>query len=173
MVHVFIIHSDRDLSTDEFDCFLALVSEEKREKINKFHFYADKQRTLLGEMLVRYGVKNCFSLNHTELIFDKGEYGKPFLKSHPEIQYNISHAGDYVVCAIGRQIPLGIDVEVMKPIDSGIAKRFFTPAENEYINLKPTELQIEAFYSVWTKKESYIKMSGKGLSIPLNSFDRL
>lgn len=31
----------------------------------------------------------------------------------------------------------------------------------------------ERFYNIWTKKDSYVKYIGKGLTIPLNSFDVL
>ena len=65
---------------------------------------------------------------------------------------------------------MGIDVEMIKPIDFKIAERFFS--RDEYISLinQPEEIKLMYFYMIWTLKESYIKTEGKGLSIPLNSF---
>lgn len=60
------------------------------------------------------------------------EFGKPFIMGKPRVQFNLSHAENYIVCAISDE-PVGIDVEIMKPIDLEIAERFFTSDETEYI----------------------------------------
>ncbi|MBC7474729.1 MAG: 4'-phosphopantetheinyl transferase superfamily protein, partial [Candidatus Sericytochromatia bacterium] len=52
-----------------------------------------------------------------------------------------------------------------------IAERFFSDYERKSLNSIPETLQKEAFFNGWTRKEAYIKLKGKGLSIPLNSFD--
>ena len=49
-----------------------------------------------------------------------------------------------------------------------IAKRFFTSAENEFINLSSDKRL--AFFEIWTKKEAYLKQIGTGLKTPLDSF---
>ena len=64
--------------------------------------------------------------------------------------------------------PVGIDIELIKPVNIKIAERFFAPDETAYI--KDGE-QEQRFYEVWTKKESHIKWEGKGLYKPLTSFN--
>ena len=96
-------------------------------------------------------------------------FGKPMLKNFEAIHFNLAHSGDWVVCGVSDD-PIGIDVEIIKFIDLGIAKSFFTSQEYNDILNQPKEKQIKYFYKFWTLKESYVKAEGKGLSIPLDSF---
>ncbi len=98
-------------------------------------------------------------------------YGKPFLLSHNGIKFNVSHSGDYVVCAIS-STEIGIDVEKIRDINCiQIANRFFTTEENNYLNNTQNRQNIvENFYEIWTLKESLVKAIGTGLSFGLKSF---
>ena len=40
-----------------------------------------------------------------------GQNGKPEIEGHPEIHFNLSHAGELVVCAMSAQYPVGVDVQ--------------------------------------------------------------
>jgi len=80
-----------------------------------------------------------------------------------------AHAGDWAVCAVGR-LPIGIDIEQIKPIDLDIAERFFTSEEIRDLKQRPSGNQIGYFYEVWMLKESYIKATGMGLYCDLKSF---
>jgi 4'-phosphopantetheinyl transferase len=68
---------------------------------------------------------------------------------------------------------LGIDLEFVKKdipfLD--IAKHFFSQFEYQELLSTPEISRIQAFYHGWTRKEAFIKAKGKGLSIPLDSFD--
>lgn len=82
------------------------------------------------------------------------------------IHFNISHTGGYVACAVADE-PVGIDIELIKPIEHKIAEQFYTPDEAEYLMTGDIECR---FHEVWTKKESRIKWEGKGLHKSLTSF---
>lgn len=146
-----------------------IISTRAKEKIGSFKFISDRKRTLCGELLVRYMIANKKQVANKDIVLDVASNGKPYCKSFPEIHFNISHSGDWVICAICDS-PIGVDIEKIGRADLQIARRFF--AEYEYQQLLNQETnRNELFYKLWTLKESYMKYTGKGLMIPLNSFE--
>lgn len=94
--------------------------------------------------------------------------GKPYLKDWPGVQFNLSHSGGWGVCAVSAA-PVGVDVELVRPLKQDIAKRFFTATEQGYLAHRPPE----EFFRLWTRKESFTKALGKGLTLPMDSFSVL
>jgi 4'-phosphopantetheinyl transferase len=76
-----------------------------------------------------------------------------------------------IAVAIDREV--GIDVEVVDdsvPIDS-VMRSFFAPGEIAALEGLPESVRRARFFGCWTRKEAYIKARGRGLSLPLDSFD--
>lgn len=148
---------------------LAYVSAEMQNRVRKFMKVDDAYRSLIGNLMVRIILKERYGSSVGELEVGINAYGKPFLCGFPSFHYNISHSGEYVVCAVHEE-EVGVDIEKVGPFDLQLAMGLFT--EEEYRDLlNAKEDGIHAFYDIWTLKESYIKAIGKGLSIPLNSFN--
>ncbi|QAA33941.1 4'-phosphopantetheinyl transferase family protein [Clostridium manihotivorum] len=159
-----------EISKEKMDELYELIDSEKKCRIEKFINTKDKIRTLIGEILIRTIVIDNLNIHNKCISFNKNQYGKPYLESYPSFNFNISHSGEYVLCAIDDK-PIGVDVEEIKPIDcEGIVKSFFTEEEFEYIVSKELKFSLNRFYEILTLKESYIKCCGQGLSIPLSSF---
>lgn len=169
MVEVYAVKIDQTIDSARFGRFMACIGQEKRARIKKFYRIEDQQRALIGDILIRFLLCNKLLLDNKALIFDKTEFGKPFLVNDHKIHFNISHSGEWVLGAV-HYLPVGVDVEKIQPLDYQLAARFFS--EDEYLNLnnKEGQAKLEYFYEIWTLKESYIKAVGKGLSIPLESF---
>jgi 4'-phosphopantetheinyl transferase len=76
------------------------------------------------------------------------------------------------VYAIARERNLGIDVEHVRPDSAGedIAKRYFSAGEVNDLRPLPPEARVQGFFHCWTRKEAYLKATGMGLQIPLDSF---
>lgn len=143
------------------------ISIERRNKAERFSFVDDKKRCILAEVLLNKALK-CFDINKYELVYN--ENNKPYIKD-ANIYFNISHSGDYVV-VIAADTEVGIDIQKINGLKLNVAQKCFH--ENEYkniINEKDISKQTDLFYEYWTKKEAYTKALGKGLAIPLNSFD--
>lgn len=143
------------------------VSEAKQKKVLRFYHLDDAYRSIIGELLIRFILKQREGYGAT-LEFSSNVYGKPFIKNVPSFHYNLSHSGEWVVCVTGKQ-PVGIDIEKVGSANIKMAKQVFT--DREYQGLQHANSQVEAFYDLWTIKESYVKAVGKGLSIPMNSFE--
>lgn len=173
MMNVYALKQSEKLNQQIFDKMMSLVSEEKKNRINRFFRWEDAQRTLTAELLVRLVACSSLNLRNTDLVFTKNKYKKPFLSVPGTLFFNISHSGTWVVAAFSKYVEVGIDVEKIKKTDFSIAKRFFSKDEYHYIMETPDEYRHEVFYDLWTLKESYIKAVGKGLYQGLDTFSIL
>lgn len=118
-----------------------------------------------GEMLLAYGLFTEKGITYSEEPLKLNLWGKPGLKNHPEIQYNISHCRNFAVCIISDTCAVGIDVERVRPFSSYAARREFSREEMKRIYADPDPAR--AFFRYWTLKESYVKALGKGLCHPM------
>ncbi|WP_150267832.1 4'-phosphopantetheinyl transferase family protein [Paenibacillus tepidiphilus] len=149
--------------------WLELLSAERRDSLCRFKRWSDRLRSFTGECLIRNLAGAYLGCRPSEVrIAKESGGGKPVLP-YAGMHFNVSHSGEWVVCAIDR-CPVGIDVEEIKPIDLGIAERFFSADEYKALLTEPADRQIEMFYELWTLKESYLKQNGQGLSGGLDSF---
>jgi len=169
IVQLFALRLSFTSSLETIQSLLPFVSEDKKERILKFRLQEDAHRTLFGDLLIRKTLIDQIHLTNNQIQFTENEFGKPHLKGHENIHFNIAHSGEWVFCALAKK-PVGVDVEVIKPRNMDVAKRFFSEEELEHLFSKSESDQLSLFYKIWTLKESYIKMIGKGLHCPLNTF---
>lgn len=168
-----IIFKVEDETEERIEELSLLISEEKRQRINKFNRRIDKLRAIYGELIIAYMVMKEKNIKNKHISFTKNKYGKPFLKGYNNLHFNISHSEEYVVCALSSN-NIGIDIEKIQNIDfEAISKQFFSEQEQKYI-LGNNEIYsinpLNRFYNIWTLKESYIKFLGIGMSMELNKF---
>lgn len=166
---IFAVNNLESMDDLIFNKLLANISSEKQVRIKKFARPDDAKRTLLADILVRSVVASELNVNNKTIEFDANKYGKPFLKGNFGIHFNVSHSEDWVVCVVDDE-PVGIDIEKIKPVELGIAARFFSDHEYKMLMAKSPKDRQNFFFDLWTLKESYIKAVGEGLSLPLKSF---
>jgi len=168
-MNIFAFNIKKKLSNNIITKFMNLISKDKYDKIMKLKKNEDIQRKLIADIMIRFIVIKRYKINNNDITFFYNKYGKPFLNNIDNFYFNISHSGDWVVCATDSNY-IGIDIELIKPIDFQIAQNYFSKKEFScFLNKKESD-KLSYFYDLWTLKESYIKTIGKGLYLPLNSF---
>ena len=138
-----------------------------QNKLLKFKRWQDAQSSLLGRLLLRYVLLNEGVDLHNEILHYSSN-GKPYLINQ-DLKFNISHSGDLVVCAVGENLKIGIDIEIIK--DLNIEDFKDQMLESEWGRVSSSNNPLVEFYTYWTQKEAVLKACGEGLSIPLKSFE--
>jgi len=85
--------------------------------------------------------------------FEKGPYGKPYLKGS-SIQFNLTHCRGLAAFAIGKR-ECGIDAESFERKPGAAIRRACSPEETAY--LERSADPDFAFFRLWTLKEAFIK----------------
>ncbi|MDY3829048.1 MAG: 4'-phosphopantetheinyl transferase superfamily protein [Clostridium sp.] len=160
---------DTDILNDDYiyNKLYSALSSYRQEKIERFRFRKDKNLSLGAGVLIDVMLRE-FNLFEKNMTYSLGENEKPTFSEYKDIHFNVSHSNNKVICAVSSK-EVGCDIEKISPIDINIAKKFFLNSEYEYI--KKSKNQEDAFYLLWTLKESFMKITGLGMSLPLNSFE--
>lgn len=97
-----------------------------------------------------------------------GKNGKPECKG---IYFNLSHSSDMVLCAVSEN-PVGCDIEKVTDAPMEVAEHYFSKKECLYIaNASNLTDAYRRFFRLWTMKESYMKMTGEGMSLSPNRIE--
>ena|ERR1700730_1129917 len=172
-VHVWRAY--HDLPEGCIAALMATLSAQERAQAAKFHFDADRKRSIVGRARLRMLLGHCLRKPADRLQFKYNEFGKPALdgRFYPALEFNVSHSGEVILIALAHGRAVGVDVEKMR-MDMAreeIAARFFSPSECRTLAALAPELRCAAFFACWARKEAYLKARGDGLSLPLDGFD--
>lgn len=140
------------------------LSESRKQKITRCKQIEARKQSLGAGLLLGY-ILNQYGLVDKEIKY--GSNGKPEIEG---ICFNISHSKKMVVCAVSNK-PVGCDIEKISAAPQKVADRFFSKNEIEHLAQFSGEEKNREFYRLWTMKESYMKMTGEGMRLPLNQFE--
>ncbi|MDO4269312.1 MAG: 4'-phosphopantetheinyl transferase superfamily protein [Eubacteriales bacterium] len=146
----------------------ARLSAGRLEYIDRLHG-SSRAQSFAAALLLEYAVSQHFPSVVHPLAISVAEGGKPYLVSEPGVHFSLSHSGGWAVCAVSEH-PVGVDIERCEAGRRDIASRFFHKDEVRYLNTLLPSARDDAFYSLWTLKESFVKSTGRGLDLPLRSF---
>jgi 4'-phosphopantetheinyl transferase len=152
-----------------------LLSQEEYQRAQRFHRPADRLRFIAGRGILRKIISAYLSLAPDVIQFVYNQYGKPFIsaaQNHGALAFNLSHSNGMALYAVARRRRVGIDVEYMREdfATLEVAEQFFSKDEFEALKAAPSDKRTKAFFDCWSRKESYIKAIGMGVSYPLDGF---
>lgn len=145
------------------------LSQYRRERLNAVKPITARRAGVGAELLLYRALKECAPQLAIPPEIIVGEHGKPAL-SGEEVFFSLSHYGSYAAVAVCDE-EVGVDIQAISEYNPALARRFFAPDEQEYIEQSADKNN--AFTQIWCIKESYIKAIGTGLYTPLESFSVL
>ncbi len=125
MLELYAINIEECISPEKYEEWLYVVTDDSELVLNSFGFSGCQA----------YPVRRNFdtipclqkaAYQNRDIEIERNAYGKPSLRNYHNFHYNISHSGSWVISAISDQTIRGRYREQVKPIDLGIAKRYFS-----------------------------------------------
>jgi 4'-phosphopantetheinyl transferase len=136
------------------------------------------------------------------LVIDEGTHGKPRFPQLEGVHFSVSHSGELWACMMcGFEVGLDIEDPTRRGGTTRfncveIARRFFAADERDYVefgaqderesaesvaqdgresaeSVTRTDGAARRFLEIWTKKEAFIKYTGRGLGAGLRNFSVL
>jgi 4'-phosphopantetheinyl transferase len=132
------------------------LSEDEIARANRFRFEADRIRWIRARSSLRMILSRYAGDDPSKLAFIYGKHGKPALLPFSEIEFNLSHAGDWAMIAVTRGVPTGVDIECIR---ENVEMPALLGRLGE-INLPPTTPEL---YQRWTQREAKVKATGGAL----------
>ncbi|MFS4447849.1 4'-phosphopantetheinyl transferase family protein [Maribacter sp. 2307UL18-2] len=166
-IHVFYSYISYEFHHTLFKNYLSRFPDDFQRKVLSFRRWQDSQLSLLGRLLLQYGLEHCYKKNSC-LPINYTIYKKPYIDDEM-IQFSISHSKEIAICAITTSGEIGVDIEFIKPVNINDFKHQMT--QNEWGLLDDLNNSENAFYTYWTQKEAVIKANGMGFHLPLKSFE--
>lgn len=113
----------------------------------------------LAEKLLAYALKREHGLELSSLAQSRTAAGKPYFPGCP-VEYSLSHCRGLVCCSLSLS-PVGVDAEAPRTVSPALLRRVCTQEELSWLTAQQDQQQ--AFLSLWTLKESVMKLSGQGI----------
>jgi 4'-phosphopantetheinyl transferase len=172
-IHLWCARPEELLDEAARHAAVGLLSADELRRLRRFRVEKPRRRFLAGRAMLRRVLSGYDTRPPAAWAFEIARHGRPAIAGgNPlNLQFNLSKSSDLVVCAVTREVIIGVDVENVRrraPLD--VAETFFAPAEVAALRALPLEQQPGRFFEYWTLKESYIKARGLGLTIPLDQF---
>lgn len=146
---------------------LLLLPAPLQQTILRKKQWMDVQLSIGGKLLLVETLKQFGKENLPLDTLKYNNHHRPYFET--DIDFNIAHSGNMVVCFATDNGQIGVDIEQIKEIDLTEYADYFTPNEWDIINNYPN--RFEGFYDFWTRKEAVLKAIGTGFHTPLSSVD--
>ena len=162
---VFYILRIDSYSPDEVTAFQKILSVNEKEKASSFRFLTDRISYIVTHARLRQILGQYLECDPAKIEFVLNNRGKPSLTdSYKIIHFNLSHRSGISIIGFDTKSVIGVDIEIIDPdFDfDPIVRNHFTQAENNFIFESLEESRLK-FYTLWTRKEAFLKAIGTGI----------
>lgn len=131
----------------------AVLSFDETARAARLRFEGDRIRWIRSRAALRAILGSYLNQPAAALRFVTGPHGKPALQPEARLHFNLSHAGDYALLALCEDVPVGIDIERVRPkVDIAALLR----------RLSETDLPdtVPELFQRWTQREARSKAAG-------------
>ncbi len=165
--HVFFT-SAGVLNDETRDRLSDLLPPDERRRAGRFTLIQDRDLHIVAHALLAYAIltiQGKLPGNYARTI-----YGKPEL-NQGSLSFSLSHTRGIAACALVRNGDVGVDIERFdRSIDvDEIADFALAPRERVWIDSLSGTQRAEAFFSLWTMKEAFVKATGRGFTTRLST----
>lgn len=165
---LYITDSNNITSQEMLDKIIDKLPDWRRNRVTSLKNINARRLSAAAGYLLCHALSQA-GLDPYSAALSTGTNGKPVIDGCTSLFFNLSHSGSKAICIIG-ETENGCDIELIKEYHQPIVNRFYAQGEIEYLSTCNEEERTKAFYRLWTLKESFMKVTGLGMSLPLNEF---
>jgi 4'-phosphopantetheinyl transferase len=132
------------------------LSEDEVARVNRFKFEEDRVRWTRARSALRVILSRYAGDDPARLAFIYGQHGKPALLPFSDVEFNLSHSGDWAMIAVALSIPVGVDIEHLR-LNVDMVPLLQRLGETD---LPATTQEL---YQAWTRREAKSKAAGGAL----------
>jgi 4'-phosphopantetheinyl transferase len=158
----------------ELGALAALLDTRESHRAAAFRFDRDRQRYICAHGALRLILGAYCGCPPAALVVEGQDGEKPRLAGTQtgwDLHFNLSHSEDLMALAVSDGLPLGIDVEAIRPFAGMLESDLIGAAEAALIRTLPEPAAVDAWFRCWARKEAYLKARGDGLATHPESFE--
>ncbi|HPC94081.1 MAG TPA: 4'-phosphopantetheinyl transferase superfamily protein [Sedimentisphaerales bacterium] len=159
-----LLHLARSLSPAELD------------RAARFRSLYDRNCYIARRGILRQICGAYLATEPAAITFDQGPWGRPRLSQKCDgngLRFSLSHSHMVALYAFTRGREVGVDIERIRSDMAWqpLAPLCLSARERALLRALPETARTEAFFTLWARKEAYLKARGVGLSVRLNQID--
>lgn len=151
----------------------------ERTRLDAMRREPDRERFVLAATLARSALSSRLGVAPGTVVLDRtcaqcgAPHGRPVLAAPlSDLHLSITHSGRVVGVAVGRGVPVGLDVESLDAAGDveSLESTVLAPSERLALDRATASSprdRTAAFLQLWTRKEALTKMVGVGITVPL------
>jgi 4'-phosphopantetheinyl transferase len=143
------------------------LSSEELARADRYRFQGPAHRFVIGRAVLRSLLGGYLGAAPGEISLATGKHGKPHLAGDDQgwLRFNLAHAGDLLLYSFCPDHPVGIDAEIVRPLDalSYLKRTFLTTGESCLLNRLSPDDQQRVLMTACVCKEAYVKGLGMGI----------